>query len=252
MMSEDPTYHIQLKKEQTGKYVILPGDRGRVHRIAKYLENAEVVGDNREYYTMTGWLEGVQVSVMSTGMGAPCVSIGVEELRTLGVHTYIRVGTAGALQSYLKMGEGIIPMGAVREDGTMDAYVPKAYPAVGNFEVIEALDRAATAMNHPHQTGIVLSTDAYYARFFNTGELAERTERFIRANALCVEMEVSSLYILSSIYRLRAGAIVTVREVIDNDSEYREQGGVEFEEGLERSIRTSIEAIRLLIIKDRA
>ncbi len=251
-MAEDPRYHVQLKEGTVGNYVILPGDRGRVKRIAKYLDNPEVVGDNREYFTMTGTLDGEKVSVMSTGMGAPCVSIGIEELRTLGVHTYIRVGTAGALQTHLNMGDGVIAMGAIREDGTMSDYLPKAYPAVGHFEVIQALNEAAAAVHHPHHTGIVLSTDAYYARFFNKSELADKNERYARAHALCVEMEVSCLYVLASIYDLRAGAIVTVREVIDEQSEYRDQAGTAYEEVLELSILTSVEAIRLLIRKDRS
>lgn len=254
-MPEDPVYHIQLKEEKAGKYFILPGDRGRVKRIAKYLENAQIVGDNREYFTMTGSLEGEKVSVMSTGMGAPCVSIAVEELRTLGVHTFIRVGTAGGIQSHLRMGDGVIATGAIREDGSMDAYLPKSYPAVGHLDVLNALRQAANALNHPNHLGIVLSTDAYYARFFNTKELAERNERFTRAHTLCVEMEISSLYVLASIFNLRAGAIVTVREVSSSDSidnsEYREQGGLTFEQGLERSIRTSVEAIRILIRQDK-
>jgi len=96
---ESPTFHIRISDaEKIGKYVLLPGDRGRVERIAKYFENPVHVAKNREYFTITGEISGERVSVMSTGMGGPCMAIAVEELRALGVHTLIRVGSAGSLQ----------------------------------------------------------------------------------------------------------------------------------------------------------
>lgn len=249
---EDPRYHIRIQDpEKVGKYVLLPGDRGRVKRIAKYLENAEVVGDNREYFTMTGYLNGEKVSVMSTGMGAPCMSIGVEEIKTLGVHTFIRIGTTGAMQPNLKLGDSIIPTAAIRGDGTMDYYLPKAFPAVGHFEVIEALKEAAGIIGNPHHLGVVLSTDSYYGRFFNSKRAAEEADLFVRANTLSIEMEVSALYILGNVHNLRTGAILTIREELGEGGSYVKQAGEEYEKGMEKSIQIAIKAIELLIKKDK-
>jgi hypothetical protein len=87
---EDPRYHIKLEPGQVGGYVLLPGDRDRVQRIAKHLRDARTSAENREYRTTTGDLDGTKVSVVSSGMGSPVVAIAVEELRTAGVHTIIR------------------------------------------------------------------------------------------------------------------------------------------------------------------
>lgn len=251
-MAEDPIYHIQVNKDDVGRYVILPGDRSRVERIAKYLDNPKVVASNREYHTMTGFLEGEKVSVMSSGMGAPCMTIAVEELRTLGVHTYIRIGTAGGLQQgRTRLGDGVIATAAIREDGTTSQYISATYPAVADPDVVQALREAAKLKHERVHCGIVLSTDAYYARNFNINESMRKMDLFVRANTLCVEMEVSGLYVLGSIFGLRCGAVLTVREEPDEAGEYRYQAGESYEQGLERSIQTAVEAIRLMVIADR-
>lgn len=79
-------YHIQVGKGDVGKYVIMPGDPKRCKRIAKYLENVELIADSREYVTYTGTLDGVKVSVTSTGIGGPSVSIALEELVMSGAY----------------------------------------------------------------------------------------------------------------------------------------------------------------------
>ncbi|MFN3283328.1 MAG: nucleoside phosphorylase, partial [Pseudothermotoga sp.] len=112
----DPRYHIKVNPDDVGRYVIVVGDRGRVERVAKYFENAIKVGDNREYLTYTGYVKGEKVSVMSTGMGAPAMAIGIEELATTNARVVIRVGTTGALQKNLKLGDSIIVNAAVRLD----------------------------------------------------------------------------------------------------------------------------------------
>ncbi len=249
-MAEDPRYHIKVGCEDLGKYVIMPGDRGRVKRIAKYLENAERKAENREYLTYTGTLDGVPVSVVSSGMGGPCISIGVEELLTCGVHTVIRVGTTGAFQEGLKLGDSVIATAAVRRDGTSGEYIPYEFPAVGDLDTINALVEAAKKVGNPYHTGVVLSTDAYYARHFAKEESAQYAAIMKRAGVLCVEMEVATLFTLSAIKGFRAGAILTIREEIVSENE-RIQAGEKYENGLEKSIQIAIEAIRLLIKQDK-
>ena len=250
---ENPRYHIQIeKRESVGRYVLLPGDRGRVKRMSNYLENPKVVGDNREYYTMTGLLSGEKVSIMSTGMGAPCISIGVEEIRTLGCDTFIRVGTTGAMQPQIRLGDSIIASAAIRDDGTMDDYVPKQYPAVADFEVINEMRNAAEIIGNPYHVGIVQSTDSYYGRLFNPKPAKELWELYTRANVLAVEMEISALYILGAILGLRTGAILTTREERGRGEEQVVQAGEAYENGLEKSIQIAFKSIELLIEKDRA
>src|SRR5213082_2686482 len=113
-------YHVGLAKGEVGDYVLVPGDPGRTPMIAKHLDGAREVAFSREYRTFTGTVDGVPVSAMSTGMGGPSVAIGVEELSELGVHTFLRVGTCGAAQPEIKMGDLVIAIGSVRSEGTPD------------------------------------------------------------------------------------------------------------------------------------
>ena len=73
-------YHLQIKKGDVGRYVILPGDPKRCSKIAQHFDDAKLVADSREYVTYTGYLDGEKVSVTSTGIGGPSASIAMEEL----------------------------------------------------------------------------------------------------------------------------------------------------------------------------
>jgi len=86
-------YHIQVAKGEVGRYVILPGDPKRCVKIAQYFDNPVLIADNREYITYTGTLDGVKVSVTSTGIGGPSASIAMEELYRCGADTFVRIGT---------------------------------------------------------------------------------------------------------------------------------------------------------------
>ena len=110
----DKQYHIQVGKGDVGKYVILPGDPKRCKKIAQYFEDAKLVADSREYVTYTGYLEGVKVSVTSTGIGGPSASIAMEELVMSGADTFIRIGTCGGMQLHVKSGDVVIASGAIR------------------------------------------------------------------------------------------------------------------------------------------
>jgi uridine phosphorylase len=225
--------------------VLLPGDRDRVPRIAQHLKDARLVAENREFRTMTGELDGVAVSVVSSGMGSPAVAIAVEELRTAGVHTIIRIGTTGAVGPGPKLGDAIIALGAVRTEGTSRAYIDLEYPAIADLDVVDALRRAARAASAPHHVGIVESSDAYYAGDW-LGEQAEpRAARMRRAGVLAVEMEASALFVVGRLHGIRTGCILTLREEMRAGG-VRKQGGPDFERGLDRSIAIAVEAVRLL------
>src|SRR5437588_1568837 len=138
MAVTEKNYHVGLGPGDVGDYVLMPGDPFRTPLIAKHLDDAREVAFSREYRTFTGKVDGVPVSAMSSGMGGPSVAIGVEELRELGVHTLLRVGTCGALQSEVKVGDLVVAIGSVRSEGTPDGYVPKEYPAIASLDVVNA------------------------------------------------------------------------------------------------------------------
>jgi uridine phosphorylase len=242
-------YHIGLGPGDVGEYVLVPGDPGRTPLIAKYLDDAHEVAFSREYRTFTGKLDGVKVSTMSTGMGGPSVAIGVEELNELGVHTFLRVGTCGAAQPEIKMGDLVIAMGAVRSEGTPDGYVPKEYPAVASLDVVNALVEAAEKAKAPYHVGLIRSVDALYSDLvpdrMPRPHLRDELELWSRAGILSNDMETSTLFVVARLRKLRAGTInlcvdeLGAGEIHHLDPSY-----------MERMLKVAVDALRHLIARD--
>ena len=135
----EPMYHVGFDDSHGAKYAILPGDPGRVEKIAAFLENPRFHCQNREYTTWLGELLGERVLVMSTGMGGPSTAIGVEELYQTGVRTFIRVGTCGGMAEPVMGGDLVVANAAIRMEGTSKEYVPVEFPAVSSIDVTNAL-----------------------------------------------------------------------------------------------------------------
>lgn len=145
-------YHLQIRKGDVGRYVILPGDPKRCQKIAQFFDDPVLVADSREYVTYTGTLDGEKVSVTSTGIGGPSASIAMEELVQCGADTFVRVGTCGGIDLNVKGGDIVIATGAVRMEGTSKEYAPIEFPAVADLEVANALAAAAKKLNMPYHT----------------------------------------------------------------------------------------------------
>ena len=160
----DKQFHIDVAPGEVGKYVIMPGDPKRCAKIAKYLDNAKLVADKREYVTYTGYLDGEKVSVTSTGIGGPSAAIALEELVKCGADTFIRVGTCGGIDLNVKGGDLIIATGSIRAEGTSREYAPIEFPAVANLDVINALVKGAKELKVPYHTGVVQSKDSFYGQ----------------------------------------------------------------------------------------
>ncbi len=249
-MPEDPRYHIRVQPGEVGGYVLLPGDRERVDRIARHLKEPRRVAENREYRTVTGTLDGTPVSVMSSGMGGPAVAIAVEELRSAGVHTILRVGTSGAVGPGPRRGDAIIATAALRSEGASHAYIEAGYPAVADFDVVQALRQAAAASGQRTHLGLVESSDAYYAGRWKGEAAAERGALLQRAGVLSVEMEAATLFVVGRLCGIRTGCILALREEYGAQGE-RLQGGPEFEAGLDRVIQIAVDAVRRRIEAQR-
>ena len=206
-------HHIQLNPGDVGRYVLLPGDPGRCEVIARYLDGAVHVATNREYVTYTGSLDGVKVSVTSTGIGCPSAAIALEELVRCGADTFIRVGTSGAIQPGTQSGELAIVTGAIRDEGTSSHYLPMEFPAVADLEVVSALRAAAQSSGVRHRLGITQSKDSFYGEVEPehsgvTPRLLERWRAWEIGGAICSEMESSALFILGSMLQVRVGGIM--------------------------------------------
>jgi uridine phosphorylase len=228
----------------------MPGDPGRVRLIASHLDNAERVASNREYLTYTGTVDGIPVSVMSTGIGAPSTAIAAEELIAVGVDTLIRVGTAGSIAKDLRTGDLVVARAAVRDEGTSKAYVPAIFPAIADHTVVTALCDAAGASGNRFRSGIVRSADAFYSDVApDTIPYHEYPMGIWQASkVLCSEMESASLFVVATLREVRAGGIMAVV----NATEEKIDTGEVVSLSLEPLIETAIEGVRRLIKADSA
>lgn len=247
-------YHIGLQEGDVGRYVLLPGDPARTDKIAQYFENPELVAFNREYKTWTGTLDGVKVSVMSTGMGGPSTAIGLEELVKIGADTFIRVGTCGGMQTDILAGDLVIANGAIRKEGTTVEYVPIEYPAVADHQITNALVDAAKILNKKHHIGVVECKDSFYGQHDPASKpvgpmLEYKWNAWISAGALASEMESAALFIVAGYLRARSG---TVLYCVNNQE--RIKAGLEniVQHDTDAAIQVAIEALRNLIKQDQA
>lgn len=248
----DKQYHIQVGSGDVGRYVIMPGDPKRCEKIAKYLDNAQLVADSREFVTYTGYLDGVKVSVTSTGIGGASASIALEELVMAGADTFIRVGTCGGMQPEIMSGDIVIANGSIRMEGTSKEYAPIEYPAVPDFRLVNALNNAAEKLNAPHHIGVVQSKDSFYGqhspeRMPAGYELINKWEAWKKMGCLASEMESAALFIAGSSLKVRVGACFLVMA-----NQEREKLGLDnpVVHDTDMAIRVAVEAIRELIGSD--
>lgn len=246
-------YHIQVTKGEVGRYVILPGDPKRCVKIAQYFDNPVLIADNREYITYTGTLDGVKVSVTSTGIGGPSASIAMEELYRCGADTFVRIGTCGGMQTEVKSGDIVIATAAVRMEGTSREYAPIEYPAVANLDVTNALVEAAKEKGFVYHTGVVQSKDSFYGQHepevMPAGyELINKWEAWKRMGCLASEMESAALFIVAGKLRARMGSCLLVLA-----NQEREKLGLEnpVVHDTDMAIRVAVEAIRRMIKEDQ-
>jgi len=242
-----------MKEGDVGKYVILPGDPKRCEKIAKHFDDSRLVADHREFVTYTGYLDGVKVSVTSTGIGGPSASIAMEELANIGADTFIRVGTSGGMDVNVMGGDLVIASGAIRMEGTGREYAPMEFPAVANYQVLNALVKASQNLEKKYHVGVVQCKDAYYGQHEPetkpvSYDLMNKWEAWLRLGALASEMESAALFIVGAYRRVRVGAVLSV---VANQE--RRKLGLEDPQvhDTEDAIKAAVEAIRILIKEDK-
>lgn len=247
--SEDERqYHIGLKEGDVGKYVILPGDPKRCKKIAQYFENPQLVADNREYVTYTGYLDGEKVSVTSTGIGGPSAAIAMEELVKVGATHFIRVGTCGGIDINVKGGDVVVATAAIRMEGTSKEYAPIEFPAVANLEITNALVDSAKQLGYTCHTGVVQCKDSFYgqhsAEKMPVGyELQNKWEAWKKLGCLASEMESAALFIVASYLGVKVGSVFLTVANQEREKQNLENPVVH---DTEKAIKTAIEAIKKL------
>jgi uridine phosphorylase len=257
-MAKQP--HLLVSDGDVNEIALIPGDPGRVDRIAKQCENVEEVSQNREYKVVNAEYEGTPLTICSTGIGCPSAAIAIEELHNVGVETVLRVGTTGALQEEIEIGDMVVATGAAKEEGTSKRYESATYPATPDYDVLSSLVDASEAnegvvSDEPDTTadgpagaavhvGPIVSDDAFY------NESDEFIQDWEAAGLLCIEMEAAAVFSLARRRGMKAGAICTVDGNLVKGTQKGETEDEELPEkakdNVERAIGIALDAVAAL------
>jgi uridine phosphorylase len=249
--SEEPKvngreYHIACGPGDVERYVLLPGDPSRTERISSRWDSIRYKASHREYVTHTGTYAGVGISCTSTGIGGPSLSIALEELFRIGADTFIRVGTSGAIQKEIKLGDLIISSASVRLDGASKQYVRIEYPAAADLEVTMALVEASEELGVRYHVGVTASADTFYTgqgrpgyKGYEQSWMRDILPDLRRARVLNMEMETATLFTVARLYGGRAGAVTAIIA-------QRETGEFDPDAGIEDAVKVANESVRIL------
>jgi uridine phosphorylase len=253
-MTEVKAFHLGLTRSDIkgATVALIPGDPERVPKIATYFENSCKIASHREFNSYYGEVKGRPILAVSTGIGGPSTSICVEELAKIGVKYFIRIGTTGAIQPHINVGDIIITNAAVRLDGASDHFAPPEYPAVSDFEVTRAIAEAARELGARHHVGVTVSSATFYPgqERYDTysGKVIRRfkgsLEEWQSFGILNYEMEAGTLFTMASTMGLKSGC---VSGVIVNRTKTERVNEADIKLTEESTIKIGIEAaIKLL------
>ena len=213
-------FHLDLTRDrlQGATVAILPGDPGRVAKIASRLDDPAALASNREFTSWIGFSAGTPIVVCSTGIGGPSTSIAVEELAQLGVRTFLRVGTTGAIQPDIAVADVIVTTGSVRMDGASGDFAPYEYPAVAHYDCVHALVESARELGHATHVGITVASDTFYPgqeRYDTVSGYVRRSlqgsrDEWAALHVLNYEMESATLFTQCATNGWRAGMVAGV------------------------------------------
>lgn len=240
------TLYMGASEETIADYVIFSGDPWRVEVVKKYLENPEKVAFRREFNTYTGMYKGVRITATSTGIGAPSAAIAMEEMYEAGMKVAVRMGTVMALQDDM-LGKFIIPVAAMRREGTSKTYVEESYPAVADFDLVHTMNETVLQMGAAYVNGLNCTMDGFYSsmhdsRFsLETGrEMKNTFQELKKLHVTGIDMESACMLTLGRLMNVRT-CIVTMTTVLENlKEELQGQARTDAEDLL---CRTALEGI---------
>ena len=209
-MANTPTPHIGAQYGEIAETVIMAGDPLRAKLMAeKFLDGAVQFNNVRGMLGFTGTYKGKRISVMGHGMGMPSIGIYTYELFNFyGVKTIVRVGSAGAIQTDLHLGDLVIAQGACTNSNYAAQYeLPGTFAPIGDFQLLRKAAEACDRMGYAYKVGNVLSSDVFY------NENAHN-DKWSAMGVLAVEMEIAALYMNAARSGNRALAICTVSDHI--------------------------------------
>ena len=195
--------HLQIDESHGAKYALLPGDPARLDRIAPFLSNVTELAYNREYRSLCGTYKGVKVLAVSTGIGGCSAGIAVEELAKTGIKAMIRIGSCGAMQSGIGLGDLILAAAAVRDDGASQAYIDLRFPAVADTDLLNACLTAAKENGFVHHTGIIPSHESFYIY-----DNEEQKRFWAKRGILGADMETAALFTIGRLRGIKTASIL--------------------------------------------
>ena len=249
--------HVNLAKGEVGRYAIIPGDPDRCELIAAHLDNPRLVTRKREFTTWEGTLEGEKVTVTSTGIGGPSTAICVEELHKCGADTFIRVGTCASTCADVQCGDIVVASGSVRMDGTSLHYLPLEYPAGPSYQLLKRLEESSNALGYHTVVGVSITKDSFYTQTEPetkpvSDELISRWRSYVRGGAVCTSMEESILFLVGTSLGVRTGSVLVSATNFDGSVSRRNSADVYPTNSIQKPIQVAIEALRRVILEDRA
>lgn len=215
------TLYMGAEKGTIADYVIFSGDPWRVEMVKKYLDHPQKIAFMREFNTYTGTYKGVRITVTSTGIGAPSAAIAMEEMYEAGMKAAVRMGTVMALQDDM-LGKFIIPVAAMRREGTSKTYVEESYPAVADIELLNTMNETVVQMGAEYVNGINCTMDGFYSQMHDSKysqeygrNMTETFEELRRLHVTGIDMESSCMLTVGRLMGVRT-CVVTMTTVLEN------------------------------------
>jgi uridine phosphorylase len=231
--------HLGTGEGQVAEVVLLSGDPNRVELIAGRLEGIQRVSDRRGYAVYSGQYEGAPLSVATSGVGAPSLSIVVEELGACGARTFLRVGSCAAISERVSVGDIVVVHAAVCDEGTSRYYAPANFPPVAAPRVVQAMLAAACRTGTRVNLGMTRSTDSFYEGERKT----EIIDLWRGLGVLTFEMETSALFTVAATRGWEAGSIVVAgSNLVSGESTYRGERLDEFRTGQDNMLSIALSA----------
>lgn len=246
-------YHIRLKKGDIPPYVLLPGAPERIDIISALWEEAVPLSYNREFRSAKGMYKNTQMACISTGIGTTSAEICIHELNNIGVHTAIRIGTTGCISPRFQTGDLIIPVAAIRADGTSDCYIQKSFPAVANIDVVNALGEACERLGFHYGYGIMYSPSSLYIgqgrKIKEQGYWPSQAEHLlqdlIQAKVTNIDTDSAGQFIVGYLHDMRMGSILSVLADRLHDTWAPDN------QGERHACQAACEAVRILMERDK-
>lgn len=234
---------IGLKEDEIARYVLLPGSPERARLTASMFDESKEMSCHREYLSFTGKYRGVDITVISTGMGCFSTVTCVEELADIGADTFIRIGTCATYQPEIALGDIIVATGCIRDEGCTLELAPLSFPAIPDFEVLTSLIESARAAGVRYHTGIVRTCENFYLR----ERSLELNRQYTRLGAVALDMELSAVLMAAIDLGKRAGGILTVgSNLVTAENQFKGQRVDEFRLGEKNMIKIALETIKQL------